>query len=389
MLEHTAQASASVLVVCDDPLVQHLLLDVLRASGFEAVAVDSAEEALSVFDEFEPHVVVFDLVLGGMSGIACHEALSLRGEYEGILITGQLTRDVAVHAANTRFYRLVEKPIEDLGEIVSAVRQAAETVALRRENRRLLLCLQDRDSTLERYDHQRRMGSLGAVTAGLVEDMLDPVTVMRVNLEQLHHQQPLLRRGWEELRSLTRARDPLQADALDLGERALKETREIVSECEQSVSRLNRVLRAVRDFVEHNEVAAPGEVEVSDALDAALQLTRGPLRPRCETRVAYGPLGRVWAVRGDVEQVLVSLLMSAADCFEGWGVLEVDGGVRGAAVEVSIGVEGTEAGRRLGALELAEPAEVLERYEGGLEFGRTTHGAQLTLRLPRLVSDAS
>lgn len=253
----------------------------------------------------------------------------------------------------------------------------------------MLLCLQDRDAARARRDRQRRMGSLGAVAAGLVEDMLDPVTVMKVNLEQLAYHQPVLRRAWSELRSEARDRDRAQAKALDQGARALQETGEIVSECEHSVGRLDRVLRAVRDFVEHDKVAAPGAVEVADALDAALQLTRGPLRPQCETRVAYGPLGQVWAVRGDVEQVLVALLMAAAGCFEGWGVLEVDGGLRGEAVEVSIGVEGTDAGRRLGALELDEPAELLERYEGGLEYGRTPHGAQLTLRLPRLVGDAS
>lgn len=60
---------STVLVVDDDEHVQHLLAETLRASGFQAVGVQSGEEALDHLREHTVDLVVLDWSLPGMSGL--------------------------------------------------------------------------------------------------------------------------------------------------------------------------------------------------------------------------------------------------------------------------------------------------------------------------------
>lgn len=59
-----------ILIVEDEPLSRRALWSLLSTSGFEAVAVSSAEEAVRLLDNGQvPEVALVDLNLPGMSGM--------------------------------------------------------------------------------------------------------------------------------------------------------------------------------------------------------------------------------------------------------------------------------------------------------------------------------
>ncbi|MGB9901624.1 response regulator [Methanothrix sp.] len=59
-----------ILVVDDAPFIVRALRDVLGARGFEIHEVQSGEEALSVYRDLRPDVVLMDILMPGMNGIA-------------------------------------------------------------------------------------------------------------------------------------------------------------------------------------------------------------------------------------------------------------------------------------------------------------------------------
>jgi DNA-binding NarL/FixJ family response regulator len=67
-----AAGSARVLVVDDDPLVRGVLVDLLAEAGFDIVgqAVDGLE-ALEIARRVEPDVVLLDINMPRLDGIAC------------------------------------------------------------------------------------------------------------------------------------------------------------------------------------------------------------------------------------------------------------------------------------------------------------------------------
>ena len=58
-----------VLIVEDEPDMNNLLADVLRAYGFEPVQAADAEEALRFLESRQPDAILLDLMLPGMSGL--------------------------------------------------------------------------------------------------------------------------------------------------------------------------------------------------------------------------------------------------------------------------------------------------------------------------------
>jgi len=65
----------TVLVVDDDPDLLKLLALRLGAAGYAVHAAESGEKALAVLAVSRPDVVVTDLKMGGMDGLALFEAI--------------------------------------------------------------------------------------------------------------------------------------------------------------------------------------------------------------------------------------------------------------------------------------------------------------------------
>jgi two-component system response regulator MtrA len=69
-----------VLVVEDELLLNQQLTDLLENAGYEAVGVTDGSNAFPAFKDFEPDLVLLDLMLPGKSGIeVCREIRSVSG----------------------------------------------------------------------------------------------------------------------------------------------------------------------------------------------------------------------------------------------------------------------------------------------------------------------
>ena len=68
-----AQAATSakpkVLVADDEQVIANTLAIILNQAGFEARAVYSGEKALESLDDFQPDMLISDVIMTGMTGI--------------------------------------------------------------------------------------------------------------------------------------------------------------------------------------------------------------------------------------------------------------------------------------------------------------------------------
>jgi two-component system response regulator GlrR len=75
-MPHNVTAPAStILIVDDDPTLLRLLGILLREEGFRVLSADSAERALALLAAEKPNLVLTDLRMGGMDGLALFEAI--------------------------------------------------------------------------------------------------------------------------------------------------------------------------------------------------------------------------------------------------------------------------------------------------------------------------
>jgi len=128
---------ASVLVVDDKELMRESMELALRRAGHDVAAADGGRAALEALGGRRFDVVVSDLKMGAMDGVALLEKVKARWpDVEVVLITAFGTIDVAVRAMKTGAFDFLQKPFK-ADELTMVVERAAERRQLRSENEAL------------------------------------------------------------------------------------------------------------------------------------------------------------------------------------------------------------------------------------------------------------
>jgi two-component system, NtrC family, response regulator GlrR len=123
------QTSGRILVVDDDPNLLRVVSMRLQKEGYAVTSVDSAEKALAQVAISAPDLVLTDLKMGGMDGMALFEALARQLPGLPVMImTAHGTVPDAVTATRRGVFGFLPKPFESqqlLTEIERALRLTA------------------------------------------------------------------------------------------------------------------------------------------------------------------------------------------------------------------------------------------------------------------------
>ena len=118
-IEYSPQGARNVLVVDDDPDLLRLMSIRLEAAGYIAATAFSAEDALSQIVDNMPQVVVTDLRMGGMDGLALFERIHASWpSLPVIILTAHGTIPDAVEATRGGVFGYLTKPFD--GQVLLA-----------------------------------------------------------------------------------------------------------------------------------------------------------------------------------------------------------------------------------------------------------------------------
>jgi two-component system response regulator GlrR len=108
-----AAQRASILVVDDDPDLLRLMQIRLTAAGYAVTTADSGERALAQASVARPQLVVTDLRMGGMDGMALYEAIQAHNPtLPVIVLTAHGTIPDAVAAVKRGVFGYLTKPFD-------------------------------------------------------------------------------------------------------------------------------------------------------------------------------------------------------------------------------------------------------------------------------------
>ena len=134
----------TLLIVEDDPTVGESIRLLLKKRGFSILLASNGKEALQVFRHEMVDLVITDLVMPKMDGMALLEAVKkLKPETEVIVISAQGTIEKAVQAIKMGAFDFIEKPINPK-VIALVVERALEKQTLVLQNRDLRSQLEDK-----------------------------------------------------------------------------------------------------------------------------------------------------------------------------------------------------------------------------------------------------
>jgi two-component system, NtrC family, response regulator AtoC len=148
-----------VMVVDDDAETLALLREVVAKEGYQVEIAEDAETALRRLGEWQPDLVITDIHMPGMDGLALLAAVREKApDILVILLTAYGSLKTAVDAIKAGAFDYLSKPFV-VDDIRLVVRRALEHKKLLRENRSL------RDQLRERYRFDHLVGS----SPGMVE----------------------------------------------------------------------------------------------------------------------------------------------------------------------------------------------------------------------------
>src|SRR6185295_14913885 len=132
-----ALSKASILIVDDEPGVRSALSGVLRDEGYTVDAVESGEQCLDRVVREIVDVIVLDVWLPGLDGLATLGRLrQMKVDSQVVVISGHGNIESAVKAIKMGAFDFVEKPLS-LEKTVLVVRNALRQRHLEAENRAL------------------------------------------------------------------------------------------------------------------------------------------------------------------------------------------------------------------------------------------------------------
>lgn len=143
-------ATIHVLVVDDHPPMRMGLVALIRSQrGMDVIAEASdGEEAIEVYDDVRPDVVLMDLRMPGMGGVEAILAIRQKHPKARIIVLSTYDLDEDIHRAlqsGAQSYLLKDMPIEDIASTIRAVyagdallpRQVAQRLTERSEREQL------------------------------------------------------------------------------------------------------------------------------------------------------------------------------------------------------------------------------------------------------------
>jgi two-component system response regulator AtoC len=148
-----------VMVVDDDAETLALMREIVAKEGFEVETAEDAETALRRLEQWQPELLITDIHMPGMDGLALLAAVREKEpDIPVVLLTAYGSLKTAVDAIKAGAFDYLSKPfvVEDIRLVV---RRALEHTKLVRENKSL------RGQLRDRYRFDNLVGSSGGMVA--------------------------------------------------------------------------------------------------------------------------------------------------------------------------------------------------------------------------------
>ncbi len=346
-----SRSGVQVLIVDDEENLRAALAQAFKLEGYRVTPTATAQEAIEAMRAAPFEVVITDLMLPDMDGIALMErARLMQPGALVVLMTGQGTIDSAVKALKGGAYDYILKPFK-LDELFVIVARGLEQRRLRQEN-------------IQLSEINRRLYELDQIRS----DLLSAIThEFRTPLTIIH--------GWVDL-LLGQHLGGLTPDQ-----------HESVAAVKQGAQRLGRLIGNLLAYVEFER----GEINLQDQevrLPELLQAVVQPFEPEIKERglaVSFDVDAEMPALWLDPEKVgllFANLIENGIKFNERHGQLRVAARTVSGALEVAITNTGTPIPAD-GIAKLMQPF-----MQGDMSITRSAGGLGLGLAVARAIVDA-
>ena len=289
-----------IVLIDDEEGIRRVTRITLEDAGYTVYTAENGERGLALCNETAPQIVITDVRMPGMDGIAVLEQIKqTHPETEVIVATAFGEMDLAIRALQLDASDFITKPLHSEA-LTIALERAKTRYNDRKQLKDYTIFLEREVEDQARILHQDKMLSLGRLAASVVHEINNPLAGI---LNYCRLMIKILERG------------EASADQLEKFMRYLDLVEKETSRCSQIVSSLLTFSR--------KSPAAFGPVVITDLVQRSVLLCRHKLE-LSNIRLEQAIESDLPEIRGDynqLQQCLINLVFNAADAMPDGGTL--------------------------------------------------------------------
>ena len=369
----------TAMVVASDQTQREFLRQVLSSSGLAVQDMASSDAVVDAQMKVDPAVVVVDCKSPEMDPISLVEALGKCPVPPPVVVVG-LRADATPRASDSHFVEYVGN--DDAPGLLQAMKRALEF-------RRLQLSYRESQSRLIRSE---RLATLGSMLAGLAHEIRTPLGAISGNNDVLEMAAEKVR---ERFQGLVAEHPNLRSECESISE-VLEDT---ARTNRMASERLLAIVRGARNLARTD--TAREATDIHEGIESSLILLAHELKGRIEVVREFGALPTCECCPGEINQVLLNLLLNAAQAIEDRGTIRIRTWTENDAIRVSISDDGvgipedirervfeegfTTKSSGLGSgLGLSISKSIVQNHGGRIEVESSSgSGTTFTITLPR------
>jgi signal transduction histidine kinase len=409
-LESPSESSAVLgrkrVLVADDNADMREYLTRLLSPHWDVTAVRDGEEALAAALQSSHDLVLSDVMMPKMDGVALLAALRADAKTNTlpvILVSARAGEESRLEGLETGADDYLVKPFATR-ELLARVRTHLEMADVRREaaataqslaatraqlvtelqqkNDELRASYQALATTQSQLVQSAKMASLGELVAGIAHEINNPLAFVLSHLE-----------------TVQRALAGLATQAVPAAEApAWQKAESRLNEMKLGLSRIQELVLKLRVFSRLDE----GErklVSVQESIGSALTILQHRLSDRIVLRTSFGELDRIECYAGLLNQAIMNLLTNAIDAVGERGTIEITTSSKDGNLVLTIADDGSgippalrervfepffttkPVGKGTG-LGLSITYSIVKKHGGSIELESSERGTAVTVTLP-------
>jgi signal transduction histidine kinase len=291
----------AVLMVEDSQDDADLTVRALVGGGYEPTVerVDTAQAMDAALDRPRWDVVISDYSMPQFDAPSALALLQRRGlDLPFIIVSGTVGDEAAVAAMKAGAHDFLAKG--KLARLLPALERELREVKIRAEQKRMR----------EQLLISERMASAGTLAAGVAHEINNPLAVAAANLEFVTSN---LLAIVPEMRALGLTEGAPAGDGAWLSwvKGRVDEAEEPLRDMREALVRIRDIVRDVKLF-SRSQDEARGPVDVRSVMESSLRMAWNEIRHRAQLIKDYGNIPPVDANEGRLGQVMLNLLINAA-----------------------------------------------------------------------------
>lgn len=325
-LSDPSESERSTILLVDDIPDNLAVLGELLQSNYRVLAATSGEQALQIaLATPHPDLILLDVMMPEMDGYAVLERL--RGQpatanIPVIFVTALTDGEDEVRGLDGGAVDYIQKPYRPT-TVLARVRTQLELKRARDRLQQQNLSLEaevarrvaEEHKIQEQFLQAEKLASLGQLVAGVAHEINNPISFVLSNLGTLEGYITDLLRLIDSAGALARGEGSVaQFDAIieEIDFDFIRD--DIVQLVDDSQGGLARVRTLIQDLKAHAHNASSNWewADLHHGIDAVLNIVSNELKYKCQVEKIFGEIPLVWCVPAQIDQVIMNLLINAA-----------------------------------------------------------------------------